>query len=256
MGITSFDVVARVRKAVGLRRVGHAGTLDPLATGVLLVCLGQATRIVSYLQDADKVYLAGIQLGRLTSTYDSEGEITREVPVPEKLELSQFIGEIWQTPPIYSALKREGKPLYAYARAGQEVAIEPRLVTVYSIDLVEWRPPFAALRVRCGKGTYIRSLANDLGGHLTSLVREAVGGFRVEDALSLDQLASWENKVVPIEAALADMPRQRLDADQARRVTNGLPVDAPTGESLALDPDGRALAILDGGKPHIVFGAG
>ena len=246
-------MVARVRKTAGVKRVGHAGTLDPLATGVLLVCLGQATRIISYLQDAPKVYLAGIRLGQRTDTYDAEGQPAEDVPVPDSLDLARFEGDVWQTPPLYSALKREGRPLYDYARKGQAVDVEPRQVHIERIELVSWQPPLASLRVTCGKGTYIRSLANDLGGHLVSLVREAVGAFRVEASLSLERLGAWENELMPIGAALPQLPQLGVTAAEAARLRNGLrlPVD---GELLALDEAGEAVAILRDGQPRIVFG--
>jgi len=251
--LTSFDVVARVRKAAGIKRVGHAGTLDPLATGVLLVCLGQATRIISYLQDAPKVYLAGIRLGQRTDTYDAEGRLVEELPVPAQLDLDRFIGDIQQTPPLYSALKREGRPLYDYARKGQAVDVQPRLVHIERIELVSWQAPLASVRVACGKGTYIRSLANDLGGHLVSLVREAVGSFRVEDALGLDRLGAWENEVMPITAALPHLSTLAVNAAEAGRLRNGLRMPVP-GETLAVDQAGQAVAILRDGQPKIVFG--
>ncbi|MHB8620344.1 MAG: tRNA pseudouridine(55) synthase TruB [Chloroflexota bacterium] len=253
-GMTSFAVVSRVRHASGVRRVGHAGTLDPLASGVLLVCLGQATRVIPYLQDGSKVYLATIRLGQQTDTYDSEGPIAREGPVPDRLDLDPYIGEIWQTPPLYSALKRGGKPLYAYARSGQTVEIEPRRVRIDGIEVVDWLPPIARLRVTCGKGTYIRSLANDLGGHLTALRRERVGPFGIEDALALDEPASWENGLMPMEAALAMLQRLPVDASLAARVRSGRAVEAPPGEILAVDERGRAVAVLREGRPKIVFG--
>jgi len=255
-GLTSFDVVARVRQATGVRRVGHAGTLDPLASGVLLVCIGQATRIMAYLQDAPKTYLAGIRLGQRTDTFDAEGRVIEELPAPAELELQPYIGNIWQTPPLYSALKREGRPLYDYARKGQEVTIEPRQVHVDSIDLVDWQPPLVSLRIVCGKGTYIRSLANDLGGHLTSLVREAVGDFRVERALAVGQLSAWENELMAIPIALPRLPRLIASPEQAARLRNGLPLECPPGEALALDQAGQAVAIVRDGRPKIVFGAG
>ena len=247
-------MVARVRKATGIRRVGHAGTLDPLATGVLLVCLGQATRIITYLQDAPKVYRAGIRLGQRTDTYDSQGTVVEELPVPDQLDLAPFAGDIWQTPPLYSALKREGRPLYDYARKGQQVALEPRLVHVDRIDLLAWEPPLATIRVACGKGTYIRSLANDLGGHLVSLVREAVGEFHLEDALSLDRIAAWENEVMPIPAALPRLPKLAVQPAEAARLRNGLRIPVE-GEVLAIDHSGSPVAILQDGQPKIVFGA-
>jgi len=256
VGLTSFDVVARVRRAAGVKRVGHAGTLDPLASGVLLICLGQATRIVSYLHDAPKVYLAGVRLGERTSTYDAEGQVIERLPVPDRLALEGFIGEVWQTPPMFSALKRDGRPLYDYARKGQSVDVQPRRVRIDRIDVIEWQPPLAMLRVFCGKGTYIRSLANDLGGHLISLVREAVGSFLLAQAMSLDQLSSWENYVMPIEAALPQLQRLPVDTDHAARLRHGLPVEGPAGEALALGFDGHAVAIVDAGRPKIVFGPG
>ncbi len=247
-------MVRRVRKATAIRRVGHAGTLDPLASGVLLVCLGQATRIISYLQDAPKIYLAGIRLGQRTDTYDAEGRLVEELPVPDQLELEPFVGEIWQKPPLYSALKREGRPLYEYARKGQDVELEPRKVRIDRIELVSWQPPLASMRVWCGKGTYIRSLADDLGGHLVSLVRETVGPFRIEDALALDRLNAWETYVMPIPAALPRLPRLAIDGSQAARLRNGQPIDGPVGEALALDARGQPVAIVRDGKPRIVFG--
>lgn len=253
-GITSFGVISRVRAVTGIRRAGHAGTLDPLATGVLLVCLGQATRVVSYLQDAAKVYLADIRLGQRTDTYDALGSVVEELPVPESLTLERYLGDIWQSPPAYSALKRAGKPLYAYARAGQTVEIAARLVHVDRIDLVAWEPPYASLRIACGKGTYIRSLANDLGGHLVRLVREAIGAFRIEDSLDVEELGSWENYLMPIEAALPGLATVAVNEEQARRIAHGLPIAGPPGELLALS-GGRALAILRDGRPKIVFGA-
>jgi tRNA pseudouridine55 synthase len=253
-GPTSFNVVAQVRRATGVRRVGHAGTLDPLASGVLLVCVGQATRIISYLQNAPKVYLAGIRLGQRTTTFDSEGQVTEELAIPDRLDVERFVGDIWQTPPAYSALKREGRPLYDYARKGEAVDIAPRLVRIDRVELVTWQPPLACIRVWCGKGTYIRSLANDLGGHLTSLVREAIGDFRVEDALTLDELAAWDNYLMPIATALPGLPRLLVSAQAAVRLRNGLSLDGADGESLALDEQGATVAILRDGRPKIVFG--
>jgi tRNA pseudouridine55 synthase len=254
VGITSFDVVRQVRRATSVKRVGHAGTLDPLASGVLLVCLGQATRVISYLQDAPKVYLAGLRLGQRTDTYDAEGRIIEELPVPEQLDLHRFVGDIWQTPPLYSALKHDGRPLYDYARKGQDVDVQPRLVHIERIDLLDWQPPLASLRVFCGKGTYIRSLANDLGGHLASLVREAVGGFRIDRALDLEHLDAWDNNLMPIAAALPHLPQIVVDGELAARLRNGLGVEAPRGEALALDETSQAIAILRDGRPKIVFG--
>ncbi len=255
-GITSFDVVARVRTATAVRRVGHAGTLDPLASGVLLVAVGRATRIIPYLQTPQKVYRAEMTLGIRTTTYDSEGEVVERLAVPDHLDLSPFVGDVWQTPPLYSALKKDGKALYRYARAGQTVDVEPRLVRIDAIEQIAWRAPVAELRITCGKGTYVRSLAHDLGGHLTGLVREAVGGFTLESAITLDQLPAWENYLVPIPAALENLPRLVVDTSDAARLTHGLPVAAPSGEALALDSEGEAIAIVRDGHPAVVFGTG
>jgi tRNA pseudouridine55 synthase len=252
-GITSFDVVRQVRKATGARRVGHAGTLDPLAGGVLLVCLGQATRIIPYLQDAPKVYLAGIKLGQRTDTYDREGRVVQEMPVPDTLDLAPFTGEVWQAPPAYSALKRAGRPLYDYARRGEAVETEPRKVRIDRIEMVSWEPPLAQLRVFCGKGTYIRSLANDLGGHLISLVREAVGSFTIEQALSMDRIAAWENELVSIPAALPGLARLPVTPQEAARLRNGLGVPDEAEEALAVDSNGQPVAVLQRGQPRIVF---
>jgi tRNA pseudouridine55 synthase len=272
-GVTSFDVVAKVRKAAGVKRVGHAGTLDPLASGVLLVCLGQATRIISYLQDAPKIYRAEIKLGERTDTYDAEGQIVQTMAVPESLDLARFMGDIWQTPPLYSALKRDGRPLYEYARKGQAVDVQPRLVHIDEIELLSWQPPAASVRIRCGKGTYIRSLANDLGGHLTGLVREAVGDFRIQDALPLERLDAWENELMPISAALPRLPRVTVDEAEAARLRNGVSsfefrvsssdgvagsgfrVPGSEAEALAVDVYGQAVAIIRDGHPRIVFNA-
>lgn len=256
VGLTSFDVVARVRKAVGTKRVGHAGTLDPLASGVLLVCLEQATRIISYLQDAPKVYLAGIKLGERTDTFDAEGQVVERLPVPDQLDLGRFVGEVQQMPPMYSALKRQGRPLYEYARKGETVELKPRPVRIDAIDLVAWDPPAATIRVRCGKGTYIRSLANDLGGHLTSLVREAVGTFRIEQALSLDRIGAWDNEVMPIAAALPQLPMLVVSPAEAARLRNGLRLPSEEPEAVAVDNAGEAVAILQAGQPRIVFNEG
>src|SRR5207237_1025490 len=158
--------------------------------------------------------------------------------------LERFVGDIWQTPPAYSALKKDGRPLYDYARKGEAVETTARLVHIERIDLVTWEPPLACVRVWCGKGTYIRSLANDLGGHLASLVREAVGDFRIEDALALDELAAWDNYLMPIEAALPRLPRLAVDAEGATRLRNGLSIKGTDGEALALDGSGAPVAIV------------
>ena len=168
-GLTSHDVVQSVRKLTGIRKAGHAGTLDPLATGVLLVCIGAATRVIEYLQAGAKVYRTTVRLGERTTTYDAEGDIINAKPVPalslEQIEtaLDCYRGEIEQTPPMYSALKYQGRPLHKLARAGIEVERKPRPVTISRLTLCHWRPPDLTLEIVCSPGTYVRTLADDLG---------------------------------------------------------------------------------------------
>ncbi len=200
-GWTSHDVVGRVRRLAGLRQVGHAGTLDPMATGVLLLCVGRATRLLEYLTGQPKTYLAEVTLGISTDTYDAEGEITARKPLPDlsrqqvEAALNAFRGEIMQRPPAYSALKRDGVALYRRARAGEQVTVEPRPVIVYDLALLSFDGRTVNLHVRCGAGTYVRSIAHDLGqalgcgGHLSALRRTAVGRFSVGTATTLERLA-------------------------------------------------------------------
>jgi len=201
-GVTSFSIVSLVRRLTGVRRVGHAGTLDPLASGVLPVAVGPATRFIEYLDDAAKIYSATVRFGVTTDTYDSEGTVTGSAEVPNldraNLEgaLAAFVGEITQVPPAYSALKVAGKPLYRYAREGTLIAVAARRVRIDRIDLRSLNPPEATLEVTCGKGTYIRSLAHDLGkrlgcgAHLAGLRRLASGGFTLDDAHATESLAA------------------------------------------------------------------
>ena len=236
-GITSHDVVARVRRLTGIRRVGHAGTLDPLATGVLLVCVGPATRFIEYLQQGKKIYETTIRLGEETDTYDAEGRVVATAPVPdfsvEELErtLDAFRGEIMQTPPMYSAIKQGGKPLYQLARAGKEVERPPRPVTIYDITILQWRNPDLTLRITTSPGVYIRSIAHDLGqalgvgGHVRALRRIASGAFRVEDAVTLTALEAagkdWPRYLHGLRGALSMLPPIILTAEQARRFRHG-----------------------------------
>jgi tRNA pseudouridine55 synthase len=201
-GWTSHDVVTRVRELTGERRVGHAGTLDPLATGVLVICVGAAVRLTEYLQGHDKRYRARIRLGISTDTYDRQGEVMQVRPVPDlteatiMAELRRFEGEILQRPPVYSALKQKGIPLYRRARRGEPIQPAPRRVHIHRIELIAWQPPELTLEVDCSAGTYIRSLAHDLGealgcgGHLMALVRLASGPFNLESAHSIAPLAT------------------------------------------------------------------
>jgi len=266
-GMTSHDVVGAVRRVSGVRRVGHAGTLDPAATGVLPIAIGQATRVVSYLVDKDKVYEARIRLGVATDTYDDEGKITYEAAAPLEVsrnqidrELARFVGEISQVPPVYSAIKYRGQPLYRWARRGLAVEPEPRLVRIYSIEVLSWDPPWVAVRVECGRGTYIRSLAHELGqrlgcgAHLVGLARTVCGPFRLEEAVSLDALEEgfardrWVSLLHPMDRALEDLPSVSLTEEAVRRVGFGQKVElsmAPTDVTLrAYDEGGGLVALL------------
>ncbi len=199
-GMTSFGVVGRVRKLLAVRKAGHCGTLDPLATGLLIVCLGKATKLARFVLGSRKSYQAAITLGATTDTYDREGTVqpgkSDIIPTSDEIKqaLKGFVGRIKQTPPIYSALKVNGKPLYKYAREEAEVAVEPREVVIESIELTEYSYPTLKLSVTCGSGTYIRSLAHDLGqqlgcgGFIEELRRERVGDTSVESAISLEEL--------------------------------------------------------------------
>lgn len=198
---TSFDLVRYVRNRVGLKKVGHAGTLDPMATGLLIICTGKATKSISQIQDLRKKYRAEITFGFSTPTYDAESAADEEAPYDHlSLELLQnqleqhFTGEIQQVPPMYSALKRGGKKLYELARRGKSIELSARPVTVYKIDILDWSKPVLTLDIECSKGTYIRSIAHDLGlsldsrAHLSALERTAIGTYKSENALKTEQI--------------------------------------------------------------------
>ncbi len=258
---SSHDAVARLRRLAGQRRVGHAGTLDPLASGVLLVCLGQATRLVEYLVGLDKVYETTIRLGQATTTYDAEGEVTAERPVTAtaadvEAVLALFRGPIRQRVPPYSAVKRDGQPLYKRARRGEAFELPERDVVIHALDLLAYDPPLLRLRVACSSGTYIRSLAHDLGqalgcgGHITALRRTAVGRFTLAEAVALDALTpeNLPTHLRPPEAAVAHLPRVDFNAEAARELGFGRRVAAdgaaPAGDVAAFGPGGRFLGIV------------
>ena len=234
--LTSHDVVARVRRVAGQKRVGHTGTLDPLATGVLVVCLGRATRLVEYVVGLPKRYEAIVRLGQSSTTYDAEGEITAERPLPPDLTTAQlatalhpFTGAIEQRPPMYSAIKKNGQPLYKLARQGETIDIPPRPVTIYELAITHWEAPLLHLSVACSAGTYIRSLAHDLGealgcgGHLVGLVRSAVGEFTLESAVHLEGLTA-ENMgqhLLPPATAVGHLPLLAIDDTAAQALLMG-----------------------------------
>ncbi|MBD3307042.1 tRNA pseudouridine(55) synthase TruB [candidate division KSB3 bacterium] len=244
-GMTSHDVVAAVRKLGRIKKVGHAGTLDPFATGLLMLCLGKATKISQYLVGHDKTYVGVMKLGETTDTQDRTGEVIARQPTaavsPEALThaLKQFEGPQSQLPPMFSAKKVGGRRLYDLARTGKTVEREPQAVTIYALDLLDVDWPFVRFRVACSKGTYIRTLAHDIGqvlgcgAHLTALQRTAIGPFALSDAMSLDQFAraveqgEEEQCLIPLDTALACFPAISLPDQAATRLAHGTRVLLP-----------------------------
>jgi tRNA pseudouridine55 synthase len=235
-GMTSHDVVAKLRRGLKLKKVGHAGTLDPMATGVLIVCVGAATRLSEYVMSSRKVYRAVVRAGAETDTYDAEGEITREADASslsrEQVEglLPQFTGDLQQVPPMYSAIKQGGRKLYDLARAGQMVELQPRPVTIHALHLIDWNPPEFTLEVECSAGTYIRSLAFDMGralgcgAHLSGLVRLSSGAFHLVDAVTVDavlEAPDWQTHLIPVQRALAEWSRVDLTAAETADILHG-----------------------------------
>jgi tRNA pseudouridine55 synthase len=276
-GPTSHDIVAWVRRGTRVKKVGHAGTLDPMATGVLVLCLGAATRLSEYVMGSPKTYRARVHFGVTTDTYDADGKVVAEdaSPVAEEAlhaALEPFRGDIMQVPPMYSAIKQGGKKLYDLAREGKEVERPPRPVTISRLDLLAWEAPVATLEIACSPGTYIRSLAYDLGqalgvgAHLAALERSASGQFTVENAVTWAafeaamESGSWQAHVLPADLALPDVPAVQLDAAQADYVRNGgmIPATDDAGDlARAYDPAGSFIAVLerrgDQWKPGKVF---
>jgi tRNA pseudouridine55 synthase len=263
LGITSQAAVSRVKRLLRARKAGHTGTLDPLATGLLPVCVGEATKFSHLLLDAEKSYEATIRLGVTTTTGDLEGETLVELPVsverPQVEEaLGRFVGEIDQVPPMFSAIKHQGKPLYRLARQGIEVPREARRIHIRELALVELDGAMLKVNVTCSKGTYVRVLAEDIGsalgsgGSLAALRRTAVGNFRVSDAVSLDRLeelpaAARGARLLCVDAPLAALPRVDLDPEQARGLIGGRPCQADQGAPglvrLYESPFGRFLGV-------------
>ncbi|NYD65783.1 tRNA pseudouridine(55) synthase TruB [Agromyces atrinae] len=267
-GLTSHDVVARVRRAAGTRKVGHAGTLDPMATGLLVLGLGSATRLLHYIVGLDKEYTATIRLGSATTTDDAEGEITETATIAAIDAVSDdaiasgigaLTGEIEQVPSTVSAIKVNGKRAYALAREGEEVTLSSRRVTVSAFDVLDQRREGAHIdldvRVECTTGTYIRALARDLGaglgvgGHLTALRRSRIGAFDVADASTLDDLDVAAALLHPAAAADLTLDTLSVSADDARDIGHGKriarPDDIAGGILAAIDPAGELIAILE-----------
>ncbi len=266
IGLTSHDVVQIIRRGTGIRRAGHTGTLDPRASGVLVVLIGPAVRLSEYVSASDKRYQATIRLGSSTDTYDAEGIVTS---TNEDLEISEeefdgilqkFVGEIQQVPPPYSAVKVKGKKAYEMARQGEEVDLEPRMINVYSLEILEWVPPEVVVDVYCSSGTYVRSLANDLGielgtgAHLIGLRRTKSGRFTLRDAVPLRRLkesfdaGDWYRHLIPAAEALADWPMIELNGDEVELVRHGhrIPADHDAkGMVRGVSQQGDLVALLE-----------
>ncbi len=265
-GWTSMDVCAKLRGMFHEKRVGHAGTLDPMATGVLPVFIGRATRAVEFAADSDKEYIAGLKLGVVTNTQDTTGEVLeeRECSVTRtELEaaLSRFIGDIEQTPPMYSAIKINGKKLYELARKGREVERKPRSVTIHELELLGWPAAWEdfQLRVRCSKGTYVRTLCHDIGqalgcgGCMSSLRRTKAAGFTLEDSVTLEAVqeavdrGEGESLLLPVDAYFAGLPMLVLKNTEAeKKIRNGAALaarDVPEGEYRVYGADKTFLAL-------------
>ena len=248
-GISSNDVVQQAKRLFGAQKVGHTGSLDPLATGVLPLCFGEATKFSQYLLDANKTYWTRIRLGVSTETGDADGEVIAQVDATAITQtqvsdaLETFVGEIEQIPSMYSALKHQGQPLYKLARQGIEIERAPRRVTIYSAELLQFAEAYIELRVHCSKGTYIRSLAEDLGaalgcgGHVSALRRLAAGPYAEAQAVTLEQVSEigdpqeMDALLLPVASAVGSWPSVRLHEDTAHYVRQGQPVQvahAPT----------------------------
>jgi len=266
VGLTSHDVVQIIRRGTGIRRAGHTGTLDPRASGVLVILIGPAVRLSEYVSASDKRYQATIRLGSSTDTYDSEGIITSTAEVGDINEeefdeiLQKFVGEMEQVPPPYSAIKVKGRKAYEMARKGEDVELEPRIINVYSLEILEWAPPEAVIDVYCSSGTYVRSLANDLGkemgtgAHLVGLRRTKSGRFTLRDAVPLRRLqeafdaGNWYKFLIPAAEALADWPMVELDPDEVELVRHGHRVpteDAQSGWARGVSQQGDLVALLE-----------
>lgn len=264
VGMTSHDVVSVLRRVTKIKQIGHTGTLDPFAEGVLPICIGKATRLIEYLQD-DKEYLATVQFGAATNTFDLDGEkvFTSDKKVSRddiKEGLKSFEGEISQFPPIFSAIKVKGKKLYEYARKGEEVEIQPRKVVIENIELKNFDEELqqAQILLKCSKGTYIRSIANDLGknlgcgGYLIKLIRTQAGKFRVENSVQLDGIDVKSNLINPLD--ILNLPKIAVDNDDLARIKNGMPIHKTCdkiGNFVSLiynDVEICAVGIADGEK--------
>ena len=265
VGLTSHEVVQVVRRGTNIRRAGHTGTLDPRASGVLVILVGPAVRLSEYISASDKRYQAVIRMGAATDTYDADGRITNTSPVEvteEEFEstLKTFIGEIEQVPPPYSAVKVAGRKAYEMAREGEEVDLEPRMINVYNLELLEWAPPEVVIDIYCSSGTYVRSLAHDLGeklgcgAHLVGLRRTRSGRFTLRDAIPLRKLreafetGTWYQYLIPAAEALSDWPAVELSAQQVEDIKHGHRVPAEnssTAWARGISEQGELVALME-----------
>jgi len=268
VGMTSHDVVQAIRNGTGLRRAGHTGTLDPRASGVLVILVGPAVRLSEYVSASDKRYQAIIRMGGTTDTFDAEGKVTpTESPVnvtEEQFEeaLKTFVGEIEQTPPAYSAVKVQGRKAYEMARKGEEVDLAPRIITVHHLEVLEWAPPEVVIDVHCSSGTYVRSLANDLGvklgcgAYLVGLRRTKSGRFSLRDATPLRKLqeafqaGNWYQYLIPAAEALGDWPAVELNPDEVEGIRHGHRVkfkesDSDETKVRGVSTQGELVALME-----------
>jgi tRNA pseudouridine55 synthase len=254
VGMTSHDVVQIVRRGTGIRRAGHTGTLDPRASGVLVVLVGPAVRLSEYVSASDKRYQATLRLGTSTDTYDADGQITKNESINDVTEeqfeslLENYTGEIMQTPPPYSAVKVKGRSAHNRARKGEQVQLEPRKINVYSLEILEWAPPEAVLDIYCSSGTYVRSLAHDLGNdigtgaYLIGLRRTKSGRFTLRDAVPLRQIqdsfitGEWSRYLIPAAEALGDWPYITLVGNDVETVRHGHRLAASDDAQDLIDP--------------------
>jgi tRNA pseudouridine55 synthase len=265
IGMTSHDVVQVIRKGTNIRRAGHTGTLDPRASGVLVILVGPAVRLSEYVAASDKRYQAVVRLGTTTDTYDGDGRVMSSSAVDvteEQFEaaLKNFVGEIEQVPPPYSAIKIKGRRAYEMAREGEEVDMQPRKIKVYNLEMLEWAPPEAVIDVYCSSGTYVRSLAHDLGNslgcgaYLTGLRRTKSGRFTLRDAVPLRKLreafenGSWYQYLIPAAEALTDWPAVELSVEQVEAIRHGIRIsaeqtDAPLARGIS--EQGELVALLE-----------
>jgi tRNA pseudouridine55 synthase len=269
-GITSHDAVTLVKRLLGVRKAGHAGTLDPIATGVLLVCVGEATKISSYLMDLPKEYLTTVKLGERTDTFDAEGEVVKRLEKTDislddiEKSLDEFRGTIRQKPPMYSAVKVGGQPLYKLARKGQDIDRVEREVTAHAIEVEEYSFPFITLRLSCSRGFYVRALADDLGralgtvAHMYSLRRTAVGTFHDHESVLPENPRGLREALVPVDRALLHLKEVVLGDDDYLKASNGMAIESfrygkfNFGEVLRMKgPDGVLIALSEASGPRL-----